>query len=161
MSQLDSQCKTISGHKFEVFKLGPFEAQDVLIDIGQVLAPALGKAAKAFDAVKTSESVLDLDVDDPRVSTGIAALVQGITKERMRQLINTMASVTHCDGTPLDRVLEVVFRGDLSLMYQWLWFALTVNFGNFIGWAADAMKGVSKLVTAAPSPNTLGGTGQQ
>lgn len=160
MSQLDVQTRMISGHKFEVFKLGPFEAQDVLIDIGQVLAPALGKAAKAFDAVKTDESLLDLDVDDPRVSTGIAALVQGITKDRMRQLIHTMAGVSRCDGKPLANVLEAVFRGDLPLMYQWLWFALQCNFGNFTSWAADAMKGVSKLATAARYQNTSGDTGQ-
>lgn len=154
MSQLDSQTKTIGGHRFEVFKLPPFDAQDVLIDLSQILAPAIGKAASAFDAASSVQSPLDLDVDDPRIASGITALVQNITKPKMRELINTMAGVTHCDGTPLQKTMEITFRGDLPLMYQWLWFALEVNFGNFTGWLGDAIKGVTGMVRASQSQPT-------
>lgn len=160
MSQLDQQEKTIGGHKFTVFKLDPMTAQDVLIDIGQVLAPALGKAANAVGAIG-EDSLLDLDVDDPRISTGIAALAQGVTKQRMRELVNTMAQVSLCDGKKLPTVLDVVFRGDLPLMYQWLWFSLVVNYGNFTGWLGSAIGGVSAVKKAAQSLSTLGDTGQQ
>jgi hypothetical protein len=78
----------------------------------------------------------------------------------MRELIRVMSGVTHCDGKPLPKVFEVVFRGDLPLMYQWLWFALAANFGNFFGWAAGATKGVSKLKEAVQSQSTSGDTGQ-
>ena len=123
MSQLESQTRTIGAHKFEVFKLPPLVAQDVLIDIGQVLAPALGKAASAVESVQGGNP-LDMDLDDPRIGTAIAALSRGITKEKMRELVRIMADVTHCDGTPLPKTLDAVFRGDLALMYQWLWVAL-------------------------------------
>ena len=159
MSQLESQTKKIGKHQFEVFKLDPLDAQDVLIDIGQVLAPALGKAANAVEAIGGVE-MLDLDVDDPRISSGIAALAQGITKAKMRELIDTMASVTLCDGKKLPSVMAAVFRGDLPLMYQWLWFALVVNFGNFTDWLGGAIKGGTGLVKAAQSRNTSGDTGQ-
>lgn len=162
MSQLDSETRQIGIHKFTVFKLGPLQAQDILIDIGQVLGPALGKAAAALDTMKQDESLLDMDVDDPRISKGIAALVQGITKERMRSLIATMATVTHCDGRPMTpNVMEVVFRGDLPLMYQWLWFSLQTNFGNFFGWATGAIRDAKERATDALSQNTSGDTGQQ
>ena len=153
MSQKDAQEKTIGGHHFKVFKLPPLDAQDVLIDIGHALAPALGKAATAFDSLK-GQSVQDLEVDDPRVSTAIATLVTGITKDKMRSLVATMAGVTHCDGTPLPRTMENVFRGDLPLLYQWLWFSLVVNFGNFTEWVGSAINLGSKTEAAAPSPST-------
>ena len=153
MSQTDAQEKTIDGHTFKVFKLAPLDAQDVLIDIGHALAPALGKAATAFDNLK-GQSIEDLDVDDPRVSTAISTLIQGITKEKMRGLVGTMASVTHCNGTPLPRVQEQVFRGDLPLLYQWLWFALVTNFGNFTSWVGTGISVVSKTKPADPSPST-------
>jgi hypothetical protein len=153
MSQKDSQKRTIGGHRFEVFKLPPFDAQDVLIDIGQVLAPALGKAVSVFGSTK-ADSVLDIDIEDPRISTAIGSLAQSITKDKMRQLVTTMASVTHCDGTPLPDVMEIVFRGDLPLLYKWLWFSLVANFGNFTDWLGGAIKGASGLKEAAQSLNT-------
>jgi hypothetical protein len=88
-------------------------------------------------------------------------LMQGITKEKMRELVSTMASVTHCDGAPLPDTMEIVFRGNLPLMYQWLWFALEVNFRNFTSWLGVAIKGVSALRAGAQSLNTSGDTGQQ
>jgi len=153
MTQKTSQIKTIGGHKFEVFMLPPFEAQDVIIDIGNVLAPALGAAATAFASAKVG-SVLDIDVDNPHISSGIAKLMQGLTKDKMRDLVHTMADVTHCDGTPLPGVMDEVFRGDLPLMYQWLWFALEVNFKNFTSWLGIAIKGVSGLKAVAQSQST-------
>ncbi len=160
MSQLESQTKSIGKHRFEVFKLPPLVAQDVLIDIGQVLAPALGKAVTAMDSVPDGNP-LDLDIDDPRIGSGIAALGQSISKAKMRELVNTMADVTHCDGKPLLHVMEAVFRGDLPLMYQWLWFALQVNFGNFTGWLASAIGGLSVTKKGAQSQNTSSDIGQQ
>jgi len=159
MTQKDSQTRTIGGHRFEVFKLPPLDAQDVLIDLGQILAPAVGKAASAIGSLDT-ENPLDLDVDDPRIATGIAALAQSITKAKMRELIDTMASVTHCNGTPLPNVLKEVFRGDLALMYQWLWFSLQVNFGNFTSWLGTAISGVSAKAKASQSRATSPDTGR-
>lgn len=158
MTQLDSQTKTIGGHEFRVFMLPPMDANDVLIDIGKTLAPALGKAANALGAV--SDEVLDMDIDNPKISSGLAALAEQISKEKMRELIKTMASVSHCDGTPLPKTMEIVFRGDLPLMYQWLWFALEVNFKNFTDWLGGAISGLTGLAKAAQSQRISKGTGQ-
>lgn len=160
MSQLKSETKTIGSNKFEVFMLSPLDAQDVLIDIGHILAPAIGKAAQAIGKADVT-SPLDLDIDDPRISAGVAALLQGITKAKMRELIATMAGVSRCDGVPLDQTMEIVFRGNLALMYQWLWFALEVNFKNFTNWLGAGIKGVSGLAVVARSRGTSGDTGQQ
>lgn len=160
MSQLEAQEKAIRGHTFKVFKLPPLDAQDVLIDIGQAFAPALGKGMSAVGSLGSADSPLDLDVDDPRISTALATLAQNISKAKMRELINTMAGVSWCDGKKLPAVMDAVFRGDLPLMYQWLWFALTVNFGNFTEWLGGAIKNVSNLTKAAQSQTISGDTGQ-
>lgn len=162
MSQLEAQSKQIEGRTFKVAKLPPLDAQDIMIDIGQALAPALGKAAagaaQAFGG-SGADSLLDVDVEDPRISSGIAALVQGISKAKMRELVNTMASVSWVDGMPLPQQMPIVFRGNLPLMYQWLWFALGVNFGNFIEWGRSAIGGVLASNPVARSPTTSGDIG--
>lgn len=159
MTQLSSETKQIGKHKFTVFMLPPFEAQDILIDLGQILGPALAKAAAAAKATQ-GNSLLEMDIDNPHISSGVSALLQGITKDKMRELVNTMAGVSHCDGTPLPDVMEMVFRGNLPLMYQWLWFALEVNFRNFTTWLGVAFRSVSNLRAVAQSLNTSGDTGQ-
>ena len=158
MSQKDAQEKTIAGHHFKVFKLPPLEAQDLLIDISHALAPALGKAVSAYDKLQ-GRDVMDLDVEDPRVSTAIATLVTGISKAKMRELVATLAKVTHADGKPLAPQLDELFRGDLELMYQWLWHALVTNFGSFTGWVGSALSVAKRTAGADPSPTTSGEPG--
>lgn len=159
MSQKDAQEKDISGHHFKVFKLPPLDAQDLLVDISHALAPALGKAVSAYDTLK-GENPLDLDVEDPRVAQAIASLVTGISKAKLRELVATLAKVTHCDGKPLGPQLDEVFRGDLPLMYQWLWFALTTNYSRFTEWVGSAFAGVKKIAGAGPSQSISGEAGQ-
>jgi len=161
MSQLEAQEKAIGGHTFRVFKLPPLDAQDVMIDIAQALAPALGAGIGAAGALGTAASPLDLDVDDPRISSAVATLAQNISKAKMRELVNTMAGVSWCDGKKLPVVFEAVFRGDLPLLYQWLWFAMQVNFGNFTDWLGGAISGLAGLTKAGQSQSISGDIGQQ
>lgn len=163
MTQYASESKEIQGHMFTVAKLPPLDAQDVMIDIGQALAPALGKAAAgAAQALKSDgESILDINISDPKIADAIGALIGGIGKAKMRELVNTMASVTKVDDLPLTTQMSVIFRGNLPLMYQWLWFSLAANFGNFTGWVRSATSGVLDSVTASQSRPTSKGIGQQ
>lgn len=152
MSQLDSESTTIGDHKFEIFKLSPLEAQDTLIDIVQALAPAAGEIAGAIEG--GVNNLLDSDLASPRVGAAVSKLVAGLTKDRMRALVATMRGVTHCDGQPLERSFEVVFRGDLPLMYRWLWFAIKVQFGNFSGLVQNALSQAARVgEQAAKSPS--------
>lgn len=131
MSQLDSQSDTIGDHTFEVFKLPPLDAQDILIEILHALAPAAGKVVNVLEDGGL-QNLMEAKIESLEAGEAIVRLSQGITKERMRELVKVMATVTRCDGKKLNATMEVVFRGDLPLMYQWLWFALKVQFGNFL-----------------------------
>ncbi len=138
MSQLESQTKAIAGRQFEVFKLPPLDANDVLIEIVEVVGPALGKLADASTKAKKT-SILDLELDEIEVGDAIEFVAKSLTKERLRSLIGTMSKVSHCDGKRLADVFDIVFRGDLAAMYQWLFFAIEVNFGNFFDFLRSAI----------------------
>jgi hypothetical protein len=166
MSQLESKTKTIDGHTFEVSMLDPFDAQDILVDIGQAIAPALGGVAAGAAKLVSSKagSLLDVDISDPEIASAITGLFKGIEKAKLRQLMLQLAEVTTYVGkqerVKLTQVYKVLFRGDLALMYRWFWFALTANFENFTGWAGDAISAVTGIVKAAQSQSTSKDTGQ-
>lgn len=168
MSQTDSKTKTIDGHTFEVFKLDPFTAQDILIDLGQAIGPALGNVAGGIAKLtgnEKAESLLDIDTSDPEIGRAVGALFSSLDKAMLRELINKMAEVTVYVGSEkkgkLPGIMAVLFRGNLRLMYQWLWFALEVNFGDFFGWVGTAIGDVTGIVKADPSQSTLPGIGQR
>lgn len=160
MSQLESESITIGKYTFKVHKLPWDKAQDVLIDIVQTIGPAMGKTLGAVQK-HGFKDLLESDVGDTDASDVIGALATGLSKERMNSLIRTMASVTHCNGQPLTNTMEIVFRGDLPLMYQWLAFALRVNYANFIGWLGGAIKDVIPASLASASQPTSNASGSQ
>ncbi len=138
MTQKQPHTTTISGRTFTVYKLPPMDAQDILIELLQALSPAAPEIAKiAMDQDKRDDDEQIVSPEDVSVITKIAA---GLSQDMMRRLVGTMATVTEYGGTrlaaPADALLpsapyNEVFRGDLPLMYQWLWFCLKVQFGNF------------------------------
>lgn len=153
MAQTDAQTAKIGEYTFKVYKLNPYDAQDVLVDITKAIGPGLGAV------IAGGSKVLDADVSSPEASAMVGSLVSGLSKESLRSVTEKMAGVTHCDGIPLNRVFEAVFRGDMPLMCEWLWFALKANFGNFTEWLGSALGGL-KQKAAAQSPSTSKGPGQ-
>lgn len=168
MSQQDSQTKTIDGHTFTVHMLDPFDAQDMLVDISQALGPALGGLAGAASSVlgsKKVDSLLDIELGDPKLASSLGSLFAGLEKRKLRELMQTMAEVTIYEGKEksgrLQDVAKVVFAGNLPLMYKWFWFALQVNFENFFDWGQNAIKGALAKGEASPSQSTLPGIGRR
>lgn len=142
MSQKDSKKITIAGRTFEVFKLPPLVAQDVLVDIIQTVAPAAPEvAAVAMSQAKPGEDL----VSGQDVSI-LSKLASGLDKAKLRELCSIMAGVTHCDSAPLDKTFDAVFLGDLPSLYRWLWFCLEVQFGNFSGPVQDALRRITQVV---------------
>jgi len=135
MSQKDSQKTSIGGHAYEVFKLPPLDAQDVLIDIIQAVAPAAPEVA----AIATAPGASGEELVSGQDLSIITKLASGLDKVKMRELIAIMAGVTHCDGAPFGNTYMEVFRGDLPSMYKWLWFCLQVQFGNFSALVQSAL----------------------
>jgi len=163
MTQQQSETAEIQGHRFEVAKLPPLDAQDVAIDILQAIGPAIGGIAAGMARATGKDdidSVLDIDIEDPKLGTAIAQLLSALDKRKLRELVDKMMSVTRCDDLPLKQHFIVTFRGNLPLMYQWLWFALKVNFGDFFAWGQDAIGGALAKTKESQSRNTSDESGQ-
>ncbi len=147
MSQTDAKSRTIDGHTYKVMMLDPLVASDVLIDIGKVLAPALGAiggfalgdkdaVAKLLDGEdgaegeKESESRLS-----PAFERAVIGLVDRLDKAKLREIVDLLAKVSFLVGSEgeaqLRTVFPVHFRGRLKTMYRWLAFALEVQFADF------------------------------
>ncbi len=137
----EGQSKTIGGHDFTVYLLPWEQANDVLIEIADVIAPALAQLAAEPDSLDT---LLESKLDGPEVAKVIAAAVQKLTRERMRFVTQTLMSVTHCDGKELKAISNAVFRGELTLMYKWLAFAIQVNYADFLSALQSTAAGVGK-----------------
>lgn len=159
MTQITPHEETIDGKVFVVHKLPPLEAQDLLIDILNAVSPAVGAiggAIKGDDSVPLSER----EVDGNALAGGIGALVRGLDKKMMRSMVDTLANVSTVDGMKLKTQLPIVFREDLALMYKWLWFALGVQYRNFLELLPSGVQSaLGKVAAAATSPSDSGGDG--
>ncbi len=151
MAQIDTKSTIIDGVTYKVAPLDPFVANDILIDIGHVLGPSIGALA-----------AIDEGAPDPAaLNEAIGGLFQRLEKDTMRSLIGTLAEVTEVcvgggrDAPQLNNIMTLHFRGKLGTMYQWLWFALKVQFEDFFALAAPAIARAGALVGAASdSPDT-------
>ena len=138
--------------------LDPFEANDILVDIGHIIGPSVGAlfAAHSSDGLNMS-SMLDVDPDSEMVNSAIGGLFQRIEKQKMRELIQKLSKVTEVSSsgngkTPrLNTVMALHFRGRLGAMYKWLWFALKVQYADFFESAGSAIAHAGELAKAAMS----------
>ena len=66
---------------------------------------------------------------------GIEKLVDRLEKEKLREIIDLLANVSCIkkgnDWPSLKTVFPVVFQGRIKLMYQWLFFAIRVQYMDF------------------------------
>jgi len=160
MAQIDSQSTEIGGVTYTVYPIDPMVANDILIEIGHVIGPSIGALAAAESD--------DDDADPDLVNQAIGGLFQRITKPTMRSIIDTLAKATEVrtDATTekaprLSSILAVHFRGQLGAMYQWLWFALKVQFGDFFALAVPAIdraRGLAGAASSSPGTSPTGGS---
>jgi hypothetical protein len=150
MSQNEGQTKTIDGDTYRVMLLDPFVATDMLADLGEVLGPSLAALASSLGGEDQIKAIVD--------GTGSEALSFGVTLERavteffkrfskakQREVINTLAKVTTVvkgvgEEPSLERVFAVHFRGRIGALYQWLGFALQVQFQDFFSSLAPGIR---------------------
>lgn len=156
MSQQDSQSKEIKGHRYTVRMLDPLVANDLLIDIGEIIGPAIG----AFVASEGKDHKTNADM----IHEGIGGLFRRLSKEKMRETLDELAKVTDVrvkgDKEPtLDSIFTVHFRGRVGAMHEWFVFALGVQFADFFDSIQPAIDRVKELVSAAASTSPITSSG--
>jgi hypothetical protein len=164
MSQLDAETKEIDGHTYKVMMLDPLVATDLLADIGQILAPTLGAiggvlAKEKGDTLNKMFDGFEADDDtniDAAIEKAVVGFFQRFDKAKQRELIQTLAKVTVVvmpDGKEprLQDTFQIHFRGRLKALYQWLAFALKVQFQDFFSGTDIGISRVVQKVAQATS----------
>jgi hypothetical protein len=147
MAQTDGQSTVIDGQTYTVYPLDPLTANDILIDLGHVIGPSLGALASASDQGEPGSQL---------INEAIGGLFKRIEKEKMREIIDRLSKVTEVatDGgkvPQLSTIFVLHFKGRIGALYQWLWFALKVQFKDFFDLAAPAIARFGDLAGAAQS----------
>lgn len=132
--------------------LDPFVAADMTNDLARVLSPLFGTALGAKDLA----SLMQTEADSSQIASvqgGLALFFKEFTKEKQREIMTQLSEVTTVkigEATPyLSSVFNVHFKGRLKAMYEWLVFALKVQFADLFGGlgAVISQKGI-----ALPAP---------
>ncbi len=117
------QTKEISGTKYTVTPLATSAGLKMLTLLLRVLGPSV-KDIKSFGDMKTA------------VLAGIGSLAERLEDVDVQTIVHTLAGSTKVGTDPnkqplLSAVFELHFAGDYLPLFQWLAFALEVNFGSF------------------------------
>lgn len=152
MTQLDGESKTIDGETYKILMLDPLVASDLLVDIAKVFGPALGVVGASLLKAENSKEALDQLLDgvksegnDAEAATeeligdslekALIGLIDRVEKSKLREIINIMTDVTSVqkgnDWPKLASIFSVHFRGKIKAMYQWLAFAIRVQYRDF------------------------------
>lgn len=159
MPQPDLKTKTIGEYTYEVWMLDPFDASDLLVDLLQTAAPALGALGSAVvsqkDGVaKVLEGVTSDDPSDNLSGEAIERAVLGVIgrldKTMLRAIATKMMTVSRVqmpDGKKpeLKNIFSEHFKGRTSEMLQWLTFAVRSQYGGFFESANQVIARVTEL----------------
>lgn len=146
MSQRDAKVFTIGEHRYEVYMLPPKVARHMLVDVGKVLAPAVGALAGKGGL----ESVLDSSVD---VGAALGGMMDRLDHETLDRHFDALAKVTHVDGKPLGPIFEVHFMGAVGEQMEWFAFAMRANFEDFFGVLQRASAPLRAVAAGKASPS--------
>ncbi len=135
------QSKNINGTEYTVQLLPPTQALDLLVDLAQMLGPALDPI---LSNLGTLQGLLDkdlADVDTAFFGQAARALCSSTDKVKLRAVVKLLGDVTLVNGAQLSRVHEAHFleRG-LGEMFLWLPFALEVQYGDFFAVLGSAVQ---------------------
>jgi hypothetical protein len=139
MPQLDSAKATIGGKSFEIFKLDPLTSLRALNIVKDVLAPALGAAVGSIQSIGDVAKMLDSEEGSAGLGVAIEKLLTMATYDRQVAIIDTFKAVTQVDGKKLEGEFDLLFRGDLPLLYKWLELCFKGEWGNLAGAIKDAI----------------------
>jgi len=127
----EPQKKTIDGVTFEVTPLGYSTGRKAFVRLSKAVGPALAEAAGGGP--------------DPDMAAALGSLVQNVEDDDLEWFADVLGKTTRfsSDGgdkwpflTEANR--EVLFSGRIFLFFQWLAFALEVNFSDFLSFLKSA-----------------------
>lgn len=154
MTQRDHETVTIDGIDYRIRFLDPLTASDIATDLCKLLAPVFGalggNVLSEGNSKEALKSLLDgkKDNDDSQgtsesIEKAIVGLLDRLSKEQVRYLIDAMANVTEVkqgDSWPeLSSIFTIHFRGRVGSMYKWLAAAVRIQFKDFFSGMGSAI----------------------
>jgi len=146
MSQQEPVTKNIGPDTYQVLMLDPWTASDLLLDLSSIFGPSLSIVGsgllKSGDSKAAFQQLLDGvggaesgDVLGENLEKAILSLLDRLSKEKQREIIGILSKVTSVQKEAawptLESVFTVHFQGRIKAMYQWMAFALQVQFKDF------------------------------
>lgn len=172
---MDHREKKIGSASFRVMMLDPESAEDCIFDILKMLGPTLAGLVQKLQGtgVKGLQALLEKKTESSEFGELATSVLrdfsQGFDKATYHEVSRRLMSVTHVSvkggpHTPLKDVAAELFRGNLQQKWQWLGFALEVNFAGFFAAfssaAGPALAAVAKGgSTSSSQPASDGASG--
>lgn len=165
MSQHDGETKDIDGHTYRVRHLDPMTAQDMVVDLADILGPAIAAVGGKMMATQGDSTQMAEGADPDTVMSGesyegsferaILGVVQRLSKAKQREFIDKLAAVSWVvqdDGKEpkLSTIYAHHFRGRVMSAYRWLAFALRVQFADFFSALSPVIARFDPGAAAAP-----------
>ena len=146
---LEHEKATINSTGYKVTKLPYKASKRVLLRLYKALGPALGQGlADALAGPSGLRSVLGAEIG-PALGAAVRTLAETLAEEDFDFIVEALAEYTEISKStdkwvPLKNEMEFHFSGNMPELFQWLAFALRVNFGGFF----DG-QGLAALLTTA------------
>jgi len=158
---LKVETREIDGATYTVTQLDAWRAMRLMARIGNIVGPALAKAAEAGDDAE------DMPLD--KVAEVISALTAKLTPDELEGITKEMLhNVLKDDRNISGKNFGLEMAGQMTTVFKLLAFAFEVNYGDFFD-AARAMmqkarekraaKSASTVSTASPAPGPAGTSG--
>ena len=164
---LEVETTSIDGYTYEVTKLPYKRGRKLLLRLYKSLGPALADAMGSVPELGGLESLDELEVQKflPSLAALVRTLADTLSEEDMEFMEDTLIEHTQFgqDGklVPLKGNAEFHFSGNYSVYFQWLAFALKINYLGFFdgqGLLQKVKAMAAAAAAASPSLNTSIGT---
>lgn len=132
----NSERSTIGGATYEVTKLPYTPGKRLLLRLYKVAGPAFGQGlAGALEGARTLRDLLNAQTG-VALGRAVGTLAETLTEEAFDEIVSLLADYTRVslkagEWMPLKSVLEVHFAGPPPEFFQWVGFALKVNYSGF------------------------------
>jgi len=160
VNALPSEKKTINGRQYEVTQLPYTLGHKLLLRLWRVLGPAFAEGIARTPGISGDEEVsLDnLQALAPAFAALVKTLARDLTEEDFDFVVGTLALYTKVYDNkgamrPLADEMEFLFAGNYGELFDWLGFALKVNYSGFFsgqGTVAGLLRRVEAAKTAKP-----------
>ncbi len=139
----EEKSRKIGNHEYVVRQLPATKAQRLFVRLTKIVGPAIAEMAGGKAGLKGAALFIFGQLNE--------ADVEDITKQ--------MAAMSEVDNKPLDKVFEVHFTGKHAELWQWLTFALEVQYQDFFDVLLNLFNKEEERAAADPSqsPSTSGG----